>query len=88
MKNSHQFFRNPDCQYFPCHKVEDDSEFNCLFCFCPLHMLPDCGGDFVMRGKVKDCTPCVRPHRPGGYEHVIARLKRWYAEQREGENTE
>lgn len=88
MKNSHQFFRNPDCRYFPCHQVEDDSEFNCLFCFCPLHMLKDCGGDFVMRGKVKDCTPCTKPHRPGGYEHVIARLKRWYAEQREGENTE
>jgi Zn-finger protein len=84
MENSHTFFRNAACQYFPCHRVEDDAEFNCLFCFCPLYMLPDCGGDGVVRGAVKDCTPCTVPHRPGGYEHVIERLKRWHAEQREG----
>lgn len=84
MENNHQFFRNADCRYFPCHHVEDDTKFNCLFCFCPLYMLPDCGGDFVMRGKTKDCTPCTKPHTPGGYDHVLDRLRRWYAEQREG----
>jgi Zn-finger protein len=85
VENSHKYFRNAACKYFPCHRAADDGEFNCLFCFCPLYMLPDCGGDFVLRGKVKDCTPCAKPHGPGGYEHVLTRLKRWYAEQKEGE---
>ena len=37
MENSACFFRNYECAGFPCHKVEDDENFNCLFCFCPLY---------------------------------------------------
>lgn len=82
MEHSHKYFRNDACQYFPCHKVEDDTAFNCLFCFCPLYLLDDCGGDFVLRGGIKDCTGCARPHGPGGYEHVLARLRQWREERR------
>ena len=46
MKNSYRFFQKKSCEYFPCHKVKDSSEFNCLFCYCPLYALGDnCGGN-------------------------------------------
>ncbi len=39
MNNNYKFFRNKDCEYFPCHKVKNDEKFNCLFCYCPLYFL-------------------------------------------------
>jgi len=75
MENSHRFFRNAQCEYFPCHQGVDPACFNCLFCFCPLYFLKDCGGRFVLRQGVKDCTNCTRPHRPEGYDEILARLR-------------
>ena len=77
-KHSHRFFRNTECKYFPCHQGADPETFNCLFCYCPLYLLgPDCGGDFTLTpAGVKDCTNCTKPHRPGGYEHVLSVLKK------------
>ena len=47
MSENYKFFQNTKCEYFPCHKVENEKHFNCLFCFCPLYMLKDkCGGNF------------------------------------------
>ena len=70
MENSFKFFRNTDCMYFPCHKVEDDSEFNCLFCYCPLFLIEDCKGNPKWNFGFKDCSGCLVPHRPSGYEHI------------------
>ena len=75
MQNSHRFFQNTSCQYFPCHSQADRETFNCLFCFCPLYFLQDCGGEAVVRQGVKDCTLCLRPHRPEGYDSIVARLR-------------
>jgi len=75
MKNNHAYFANRDCEYFPCHKGADSEFFNCLFCFCPLYLLPECGGDFVLRKGVKDCTDCLKPHIQGGYERILSILK-------------
>ena len=72
---SHAFFQNRACRYFPCHQGACADTFNCLFCYCPLYFLDDCGGDFLMRRGIKDCTTCLKPHRPGGYERTVARLK-------------
>lgn len=75
-QNSHSFFQNRDCKYFPCHKVTDDSEFNCLFCYCPLYALGDqCGGNsrYTDRG-IKDCSHCPRPHSDGGYEYILSKF--------------
>ena len=83
MSENFKFNQNKKCEYFPCHKVKDDEQFNCLFCFCPLFWIPDCGGNPTWRGKVKDCTGCTKPHMPGGYEHVIARLKERFTELKE-----
>jgi len=80
MGDNFRFFRNANCFYFPCHETEDDKEFNCQFCYCPLYFFPDCGGRPTLRGKVKDCSQCDKPHRPDGYEHVMTRLTRYFEE--------
>ena len=66
------FFANTACEYSPCHAVEPGEPFNCLFCYCPLYLLGSrCGGNFVMHaGGVKDCSGCLLPHRPGGYDVI------------------
>ena len=74
-QNDHTYFQNRDCKYFPCHKTEAE-DFNCLFCYCPLYALGDrCGGGFryTERG-IKDCTNCLVPHSPGGYEYVLSKF--------------
>lgn len=78
MENSHKFFRNDKCKYFPCHKISDSHNFNCLFCYCPLYFLDDkCGGNFKYKtgGRVKNCTDCNLPHIPEYYDVIISKLK-------------
>ena len=76
MDNSHRFFQNRDCAYFPCHKVTDDSEFNCLFCYCPLYALGDrCGGNCsYTESGIKDCSNCLIPHSPKGYDYINSKF--------------
>ena len=76
MENSCRFFQNRDCEYFPCHGVADSSNFNCMFCYCPLYALGDqCGGGFSYTDQgVKDCSGCLLPHSAGGYDYVISRF--------------
>ncbi len=79
----HRYFRNAACAYFPCHAGVDPAEFNCLFCYCPLYFLADCGGTPDTSRGIKDCTPCLNPHVAGGYDRVLTRLKREFARLRE-----
>ncbi len=74
-KNSYRFFCNKECQYFPCHKTEDLDNFNCLFCYCPLYALGDkCGGNFrYLPSGIKDCSNCLVPHRPEGYNYITSK---------------
>ncbi len=75
-KNSHRFFSNAECDYFPCHKEIDPENFNCMFCYCPLYFVPDCGGDFVIRRSgVKDCTGCLIPHQPESHDRIVGRMR-------------
>ena len=70
-ENSYCFFQNRDCEYFPCHEGIDSTDFNCMFCYCPLYVLEDCGGTYTYTSKgYKDCTDCPLPHRPEGYDHI------------------
>ena len=76
MENSYRYFKNEKCKYFPCHKVEKETDFNCLFCYCPLNQYEDCPGNphFITREsgkKIKDCTYCNFPHQPENYEKVV-----------------
>jgi len=75
LKNSYKFFTNTDCEYYPCHK--NISEINCLFCFCPLYSMEDCGGDYVMlEDHVKDCSNCIVPHKRENYDLICDKLKK------------
>ena len=77
MKKSYRFFQNKSCEYFPCHKIKDSSEFNCLFCYCPLYALGDnCGGNCTYTKEgIKDCSNCLVPHNPKGYDYINDRFK-------------
>lgn len=72
---NYKFFSNRKCEFFPCHKVNDDSKFNCLFCYCPLYTLGDkCGGNFsYMEDDTKDCSKCLIPHGPKSYDYIISK---------------
>ena len=89
MSENFKHVQNTTCEYFPCHKGPghkdmDPATFNCLFCYCPLYFLQDCGGSPGWRGLVKDCTGCTLPHAPGGWEAVQKRLLTAFADLRKG----
>ena len=74
MSNNYKFFRHKDCEYFPCHEVKNDEKFNCLFCYCPLYFLEECGGNGKFVNGVKDCSACLIPHSEHGYEYVVNKI--------------
>jgi len=63
------FFCNKECEMFPCHTVDNEDDYNCLFCYCPLYMLDDkCEGDFsYLESGIKDCSRCIVPHKKENY---------------------
>ena len=75
-KNDCTFFSNKECQYYPCHKVAEGSDFNCLFCYCPLYALGErCGGSFTYtENGIKDCSRCVKPHRRENYDKIMEKM--------------
>lgn len=78
MENSHRFFENKECKYFPCHSGLE--RFNCLFCYCPLYHEENCPGNPIYQEKegrtVKICTNCIFPHQPENYDRVVHILQR------------
>jgi len=75
MSQHYKFFQNKECEYFPCHKVKNEEEFNCLFCYCPLYMLKDeCGGNFNYDREIKDCSKCLKPHTKSSYEFIMSKM--------------
>lgn len=76
MEPSYRFFQNDKCEYFPCHKIKEGEDFNCLFCYCPLYPLGDkCGGDYVyLENGIKSCEKCTYPHRPENYDAIVSRF--------------
>lgn len=76
IKNSSKFFNNNECPYFPCHNTENIENFNCIFCYCPLYNLNDCGGKFIiLENGIKDCSNCILPHKKENYDYIINKLK-------------
>ena len=77
MDNSSRFFANRECEYYPCHDME---ELNCLFCYCPLYTIR-CPGTFkvIDKGerKIKSCVDCTFPHKPENYDKVMEILKEY-----------
>lgn len=76
-QNSFKFFSNRECRYFPCHEGADPENFNCLFCYCPLDTIINCGGDYtVTKDGVKDCSRCVYPHLSENYSQIVKKVKK------------
>lgn len=77
-EQSHEFFENKKCQYYPCH--EGMEVMNCMFCYCPMYRLEHCPGRpeyFEKDGKrIKVCTNCTFPHQPENYSIVLEVLKK------------
>ena len=77
MENSHRFFQNTECKYYPCH--EGVENLNCLFCYCPFYSRKNCPGNPEYKekngGKVKNCTNCTFPHQPQNYDVIIQTIK-------------
>ena len=72
----YSFMQNRKCEMFPCHAGVNESDFNCLFCYCPLYALGEhCGGNFSYTEKgIKNCTDCHFPHVRENYKAVIGRF--------------
>jgi len=77
LDQSHRFFINRDCKYYPCH--EGIKDINCLFCYCPMYGIENCPGNpkkIEREGKIiKKCTYCTFPHRAGNYDIIMKVLK-------------
>lgn len=78
MNNSSRFFANTECEYYPCHT--QDTDLNCLFCYCPLYTREHCPGTFKMipteGGRlIKSCLDCTFPHKAENYDTIMQFLK-------------
>ena len=75
--NSHRFFENKDCKYYPCHQGLE--QMNCLFCYCPLYRFEKCLGNprIIEKGerRIKDCSNCTFPHRAENYDRILEFLR-------------
>ena len=72
MSDHYKFFSHKQCEYYPCHQLD---EINCLFCYCPLYILKDCKGNYKMIGDIKDCSGCTLPHQKESYDYIISRYQ-------------
>ena len=72
----YSFTQHKVCEFFPCHKVENPEDFNCLFGYCPLYTLGShCGGNFkYLENGVKDCSDCLVPHRKESYSYIMSKF--------------
>ena len=73
---NYKFFQHRECEFFPCHKTEDEENFNCLFCYCPLYALGEnCGGNFkYTEDGIKDCSDCLVPHKKKNSEYIMSKF--------------
>lgn len=72
--NKYQFFEHTECEYYPCHNME---EINCLFCFCPMYFYSKCPGQFnILDNGIKDCSNCQFPHKKENYHKIMNLLKK------------
>lgn len=77
-KRNYAFSQHKACEWFPCHKVSNPVDFNCLFCFCPLYALgKECGGNFSYDNKIgiKDCSGCLLPHQRSSYDYIVEKCR-------------
>ena len=46
-----------------------------FLCYCPLYALGEnCGGNYkYLENGIKDCSNCLVPHSPKGYDYVTSK---------------
>jgi Zn-finger protein len=71
---NYKYFQHSQCEYFPCHEVKNNANFNCLFCYCPLYFIEDCGGNNTYLNNIKNCTNCTIPHSENGYNYIVEKI--------------
>lgn len=83
-------FSNFECEFYPCHENADTSNFNCLFCYCPLYLTGEaCGGNYsYTKNGIKDCSGCMIPHIPDNYGYIIDRFTSFIPKFKENTNAE
>jgi Zn-finger protein len=71
-----EFFSHIECEAYPCHDINEEEEFNCIFCFCPFYTLDElCEGNYIRTEKgIKDCSACTAPHKRSNYKNIIKKL--------------
>lgn len=76
-KRKFSFFQHVNCEFFPCHKVDEPEHFNCLFCYCPLYTLGSaCGGNYIwLPDGTKDCGGCLIPHSRGSFDYIVSKFQ-------------
>ena len=68
-------YANRACRFFPCHTMDPEC-FSCLFCYCPLYGLEDCGGEFTRNADgIKNCTECTYVHDRRNYGEIIRKIR-------------
>lgn len=73
------FYQNKRCPFFPCHHNISANQFNCKFCYCPLFLVPNCGGNYVvLEDGTKDCSKCIIPHTTDGPQYILEVLRDLY----------
>lgn len=83
MEMNYKYFQHSNCEYFPCHNVDDPVNFNCLFCYCPMYRDDDCLGDPEYVEGIKDCSHCDYPHKPKNYYNIVDFLVKKAVERKE-----
>ena len=72
---SYKHFTNKECEYYPCHCIANQ---NCLFCYCPLYFMEDCGGTPQFHKGIKDCSDCILPHDEDSFENVSKKQAEYF----------
>lgn len=74
MSANYKFFNHQSCEYYPCHEMTPE-KLNCLFCYCPLYVLPECEGNYQMLDKIKDCSQCTLPHHIENFDYIMKKYQ-------------
>lgn len=64
------------CEFFPCHKLDDPSKFNCRFCYCPAFLIDNCPGieggyAVILENGYKDCSACTINHNVDTFNVIL-----------------
>lgn len=76
VEEGYSFHQNRSCKYFPCHSGVNESDFSCMFCYCPLYALGEkCSGNYSYDNEagIKDCSECLLPHKKDSYEYICGK---------------